>query len=250
MKMKGVAKKPLLFFLHIPKTAGSSIHQILHQEYLDRLGLVTDPDTRKIQLQLENPDQPLDCVFGHYPFGLHASTIRAFEYSTLVREPVEAILSYYYYIAQQPGHWLHMSLHSMTMERFFEQPEEILGLFFRNYQTAQLTGKPSASFAEAASLINRHYPIVGITELYCESIYLMKKRYGWGPVRRYYVNVTSGKPKREQHSPEILRRIESLVDQDAQMYRFTKDRLLRMIQALPEYELRLIEEFKRTGYLV
>ncbi|BBI31624.1 hypothetical protein KCTCHS21_10230 [Cohnella abietis] len=241
--------QPTLFYIHIPKTAGSSMYQILHQVYGCQLGVVADPDTTIWDTILAQPDHGLACIFGHYWFGLHHSSVLPFEYATMMRDPVEAILSYYYYIARQPSHWLYGHALSLSIEDFFDLPEEVVGMFFRDYQTASILGSSSVSVKKAKQQINSFYPIVGITEMFHESVYMLKKRYGWGPLQVYSVNVTPNRPTREGLAPKVIKQIEALVSHDIQVYAFAKKRLLKSIRSLPPHEKELIQQFKLTGAL-
>ncbi|MFC4302199.1 sulfotransferase family 2 domain-containing protein [Cohnella boryungensis] len=243
------ARSRLLFFMHIPKTAGSSIHQILYRQYDGRLGVVAGQGPDEWDELLSVPDHGLDCVFGHYGYGLHRCSVRPHEYTTMVRDPIEAMLSYYFYIAAQPSHWLYPYAAELTMTQFFDMPNEILDLFFRDYQSAFIVGRRPASAQEAIRALQAHFPLVGITELYHESVYLMKRRYGWGAVEVFHVNATPNRPTREQIDPEALDRIKRLIGIDIRLYRFARTRLIQELRQLPRAEKRIIEQFKAVGRL-
>ncbi|QJD85130.1 sulfotransferase family 2 domain-containing protein [Cohnella herbarum] len=241
---------PFLFFIHVPKTAGSSIFQFLYRVYEDRIGLFYEKDVNEWNQVLQQPDLPFDCVFGHYWYGLHDSVNRPFEYTAFVRDPIEAILSYIYFINRRVGEWPYLTTsQTITPDNLSDLPEEMINLYFRNYQTAYLAGKQNASAEETKKIINFHYPILGITEMFHESVYLLKRRYNWGPVEVYYVNVTPNRPTRKQFSKGTIQRIQKLVNVDTQIYHYAKKRLQQAIRSLPSNERELIEQFKKTGRL-
>ncbi|MFB9275651.1 hypothetical protein [Cohnella cellulosilytica] len=249
--MKNVlpGRPPLLFFIHIPKTAGSSIHQILHRAYGARLGIYYDRSPAEWEMTLARPDHGLDCVFGHYWFGLHAHSARPYEYATMMRHPVEAILSYYFYIARQPSHWLHPYALQLSMKDFFQLPGGILDPFFRNYQSVYLLGRAPASWEATLRIINGHYPIIGVSELYHESVYLLKDRYGWASAEVFRVNATPNRPTLDQIDPEVIRLITGLVGHDLQLYRFIRKRLEKTIERLPRWKMKQLERFKKEDRL-
>jgi len=143
MSRESTKPSPLLFFIHIPKTAGSSIHQILHREYGKRLGIFYDLTPREWEMTLARPDHGFDCIFGHYWFGPHARSARPYEYATLMRHPVEAILSYYFYIAHHPSHWLNPFVLQMPMKDFFSASGQHYGCLFPELSVQLHAGPPS-----------------------------------------------------------------------------------------------------------
>ncbi len=249
MSRESTKPSPLLFFIHIPKTAGSSIYQILHREYSKRLGIFYDLTPREWEMTLARPDHGFDCIFGHYWFGFHAHSARPYEYATMMRHPVEAVLSYYFYIAHQPSHWLNPFVLQMPMKDFFQLPDNIMDAFFRNYQSVYMLGRPPVSWKDTLKIVTEHYPIVGVTELYHESVYLLKNRYGWKSAEVFRVNATPNRPTIEQIDPEVIALIESLVEHDLRLYRFVRKRLEKEIQRLPHWKKKQLELFKREGRL-
>ena len=87
-----------LFFLHIPKAAGSTFSGILSMQY--RGARVFDvargngADFREMSL-----DQKLgyDLVRGHFFYGLHKGIDKPSKYATFVRNPIERLVSLYYH---------------------------------------------------------------------------------------------------------------------------------------------------------
>src|SRR4051812_5972736 len=93
-----------LIFLHIPKTAGSTLTTIMHRQYsADEIYDIYE--VRKSPQLMALPEEQrakIKLLKGHIPFGLHAFLPNGkAEYFTILREPVDRVLSHYYHFARQ-----------------------------------------------------------------------------------------------------------------------------------------------------
>ena len=114
-----------LVFLHIPKTGGGTLYTILNKRY--EKGKIFDIDSSNVYKSIEefkNFSQKrrleIKLLRGHMPFGLHEYLPNSSEYITLMRGPVDRIISYYYYLIRTPAHYLYDEVISqnMTLEKF------------------------------------------------------------------------------------------------------------------------------------
>jgi len=91
----------ILFFTHIPKTAGSSFAKVYLQP--------------NFQSGYKRPEGLSDffysrlpkytCVHGHFPYGMHhLKPWRRINYITFLREPVNRIISHYFFVLQMKTH--------------------------------------------------------------------------------------------------------------------------------------------------
>ena len=55
---------------------------------------------------MEEKDQ-IRLLKGHIPFGIHESYSSTAKYVTFLRDPVERIISYYFFLKRRPNHPLH-----------------------------------------------------------------------------------------------------------------------------------------------
>ena len=102
---------PTLLFMHIAKTGGTSVRRSLANAYDKReRAFVYDPgDLRGAVSRDQFPELPaevrarLRLVIGHFPFGLHAYIDRPFRYVTVVRDPVDRVVSLYYHYRNLGG---------------------------------------------------------------------------------------------------------------------------------------------------
>lgn len=96
----------MLAFVHIPKTAGTTLHKILTHQYQstyihhDSAGPMDTALATKIKKQ--NPQ----VILGHFSVGLH-HYLPQVRYITCLREPVARLNSHYHHARNDPTHYLH-----------------------------------------------------------------------------------------------------------------------------------------------
>jgi hypothetical protein len=94
----------MLIFLHIPKTGGTSITNLLRAVLSPSIN-VEGPESLRRFLHLSDGDlRALRLAYGHMPYGLHGLSTVNCRYFVFMREPVDRILSSYYYIRRTPEH--------------------------------------------------------------------------------------------------------------------------------------------------
>lgn len=120
----------ILIHLHIPKSAGTSVGQVLRARFGDRLLVGPTQEMRQTleDLSTEEADRRYDAVSGHVNWGVHRHFSRQFLYFSTIRDPIERICSYFNFIHRRPVHPLHSwakrhlrSLDEIT-EAHFSQP--------------------------------------------------------------------------------------------------------------------------------
>ena len=228
-----------IIFTHVPRSAGTSLITILGREYpadeqfyfyvREKFGN-TDEALEEFRRLPEERRRRLKLLQGHVGFGLHTHFER-YTYITLFREPVSRIVSYYFYILKQPGHYLHniVLANQMRLEDFVTSG---LSTEFDNIQTRQISGVAGVPYGrctekmlETAKLnLLRHYAVVGLTERFDETALLMKRHFGWHYPLYTRRHVIKNKPVREQIPEGTVRLIEQTNSLDVALYRFAKKR--------------------------
>jgi hypothetical protein len=272
-----------LILLHIPKTAGSNLRHILTQQFGATNVYSPEPRTAPSEspywrwLEAAEPfpgqgeagwdpnehvfralgglseDQRwwLRAIMGHMWFGVHEVLARPASYLTVLRDPVERVLSLYYHRRDQDG--LRMSLEDyVNSGRDFE---------LDNGQTRYLCGRladKDVRFTECTSEMlssaQRHlrewFPSVGIAERFDETILLMARTFGWNVPFYEVHNVNRRRPR----GREVLSRIRAQIAQrnrfDAELYTFAQRLFEEQLAALdPPLDRRTVRGFRRTNLL-
>src|SRR5215469_838513 len=179
--------QPAIIFLHIPKTAGTTLNRIIEWQYnplsvftIDPYGIRATPE-RLRELPQERRRR-LRMVRGHCYYGLHELLPQGATYMTVLREPVARFLSSYYFIQRRPLHPMHRKV---TTERLGVEDFIRLTPHRQNLQTSLIAGIKSNGKCEAHVLeiakenLAKSFSVVGLCERFRESLMLMATTYGW-----------------------------------------------------------------------
>lgn len=221
-----------LIFLHIPKTAGSSLSKIIKQHYsksetatLDKAGIArfkSLPAEQRARYRL---------IQGHLYFGLHRFIPRASTYVTFLRHPIERALSFYYYARTTPDHYLYPVLTSEDVDLNGMLARD-LTIELQNHQTRMLAGNEwqnpqcavtRTTLERAQENLRSHFRVVGLQEEFDASLLLLHRAFGW-PVRSYArENVTEGKPREKPLDIETQRLLEEKNSFDLELYAYARN---------------------------
>ena len=96
-----------LLFMHIPKTAGTSIRSLLESPFAAHERAYLYNESWGISLEafrnLPNKEkEQFRLVCGHFNFGVHEWMPQEARYITILRDPVERVISLYHFIPNQP----------------------------------------------------------------------------------------------------------------------------------------------------
>jgi tetratricopeptide (TPR) repeat protein len=160
-------------FVHIPKTAGLAVNDILERneapgQHAHYWADVPDGHLERLRT--------LGTISGHFPWGLHTRLGRPCTYVTFLREPLERLLSQYAYHRDQPGDpWHHVAVTSSIVEWAERVPTA------QNVQVQFVAGRRGAPTMETLKTALRNLPgfaVVGLTGRFEESIAVMARRLG------------------------------------------------------------------------
>lgn len=239
--------KRIVVFLHIPKTGGITMRRLLDRQYTKERVFRYPPDEPIRSIRKLSPSQlkKIKCVYGHFRYGVHRHFSGKATYITMVRDPLERILSMYYFVRSRPKNKLYHKVRHMNFSQFVTSRDPRIQLALHNHQTRMISGKREPDLQKALENIKKHFAVVGVTEMYPESVIMMKKDLGWKDINYTKENVTKSRPKQLHVPADILRLIRQNNKLDYKLYNFSKNRLQNQIQHLTPKEKRQLIQFKR-----
>jgi hypothetical protein len=226
-----------LVFLHVPKTAGSTLSWIIERQYpADRsLRIEGEGLSRKYQAFQAMPEssrRELRCVLGHMPFGVHRWLPQGARYITMLRHPVAWTLSFYTYIRRNAFFDHDPDLVALRGTRGLDLDGFVDFLTRSNladWQTRQVSGDTLMNLLppfepmkddtldRAKENLRSRFECVGIVERFDESLLLMQQSFGWPKPYYRRLNVTDGGSRTEMPS-SIVNRILACHSRDVELY--------------------------------
>jgi hypothetical protein len=252
MSGSSIRPRDAVYFLHIPKTAGSSLHRLLVDQYGERLcpfRLWDDLDERNID-SLAN----YDAFSGHFGMALPKYLRRPVRTFTFLRNSVDRTVSHFLHVKRDTGHPYHRYVSSFTLDDFLEDPITLPLVYnwqARYLASANISGLDaiprvrlsgsSKSHGQAAvtwelmtfglrdSQIRtfaeetiRRMHFVGFVEAFEASTTELSGLLGFdGPVL-YRYNVASNRSDIETVSQKTIERIKSLTQIDSEVYELAR----------------------------
>jgi hypothetical protein len=219
-------EKKLIYFLHIPKAAGSTFNGFLiNKNYSqnERFRIIPTPG-EEIRFKNQDNKEDLKIVHGHFLFGLHEAGNIPFTYFTLLRDPVSRIISFYSFIREQKTHALHSKAMEMNLTEFLlsQVTTEV-----NNGQLRYISGLRGVGFGNcsreqlqiAKDNLDKYFSVVGITEYFDETILLLSHTFNWK--HKYYIsqNKTKNKIKITDRDIKTIRELNEL---DFELYEYGK----------------------------
>ena len=192
-----------VIFLHVPKTAGTTLNRLIEWEYPLRQIYSVDPVLFRWSgkhLRKLSPERlrRIRMFKGHMLFGLHEILPQPATYITVLRDPVDRLISAFYFIRNYKLHPLYWKFRreNWSLEDFVNRSPRT------NVQCKILAGAEyelpctEQICAKAIDHADQHFSIVGLSERFEETLALLKLRFGWKLQSYSSFNVTRARPKK------------------------------------------------------
>jgi hypothetical protein len=185
---------PPLIFLHIPKAAGTTLRAVLSSRYRREqtfvIGNDINADIHRLIALDEAERHRLRLLMGHMSFGLHRYLAPGARYVSILRDPVERVLSEYRFLKSNVRHPFHHQVREMSLAEYLDS--DFTGQS-SNGQTRLLSGSHvegtlgiagreslhESHLQSALGNIERHFVITGTQQRFEATLLLLARYLGW-----------------------------------------------------------------------
>lgn len=233
-------ESPLYALVHVPKAAGSTLRAIARQQYRKRDQLLMLP--KRYPLDAVTSISParearLRIVIEVPHVGLHHLLLRPVRYLTVLRHPVERVISFYFYKRARDG-----GFESVARQRDNTQTRILAGMVPYAGPSTRVT---ASALDDAKANLLEHVELL-LAERFDESLILAKRRLGWNRIFYWPRNVTR-RPAGSGISDHFRRRIEADNAYDLELYAFAQGLFERAVAAQdPSFAIEC-EAFRRLN---
>ncbi len=215
-----------IIFNHIPKAGGSSLYYFF-QELFGK-DKVFRYQTRNAQSEivtmedLSEEDRNNHYLFqGHFKYGYHTLFDQKCFYFGIIRDPIERIVSNYYYTKSKGLKKAKEYANSVTLEEFFDRRIKDAGKQIGHLQTDFLTG--TGKFAEARKIINQQYFLCCTTKQLNNCQNLLKTIYSKKKIKAMKRNVSGSDEKASDTIENLKENYKDMFEVDYQTLRFVRN---------------------------
>ncbi|MEO1390540.1 MAG: sulfotransferase family 2 domain-containing protein [Cyanobacteria bacterium J06634_6] len=249
-----------IIFLHIQKTGGITLQRILRRKLGPSLPLraIRSIRSKKSPNSLEEAMKAKryeDRFFvAHCCFGAHRYLPEPYTYMTMLREPVQRIISLYYFSKENPTAYYHQRAVDKSIEEFALETQL---MELDNGQVRFLAGDDQDLFInrtpigacsnnlleQAKSNLDQYFSFVGLTEKFDQSMLMLAKAMGQKQCLYLRRNVAN-KVDRPAISHEIRQLIAERNTLDSELYKYAQKRLEQDLTVHQLNDQDILESFK------
>ncbi len=234
---RNMSKEETVIFFHIPKAAGMTLSRIIERQYWPTSiftisGVHSEISVDAFKQLPEGLRRKIKAIKGHMGFGLHEYLPQPSTYITMLRDPVDRIVSHYHYALQRGTH--HYLYHSITSKHMTLADYASSGISpeLNNGQTRLLSGVESLNkltnfepctsemLARAKSNLKQYFSVVGLSGRFDESLIILKKVLGWNNIYYHRRNETKNRPRKEDVSEETRNIIRKQNELDIELFEY------------------------------
>ena len=257
----------ILYFLHIQKTAGTTMINIL-DSYFDLDTIYRDQFWPNLLINMPKNLLKFKFLRGHFGYGIHRILGKKPIYITMLREPVDRTISDYEHIRRDKiknkkpfsknetildalkdpqrrlvfinpqAAYIGHDLDIISITKSWN-PEKLARLEIRAHLVRATKTILENKLLENAKNHLSEFAFVGIVEKFEESLFLLYYTFGWKPMATNWKLNVAPKPNKElQWTEEALKEIKNCTRSDAELYKFAQEifekRFMHMVSDLKE----------------
>lgn len=260
--MPNFQQDPIAVFIHIPKTAGTTLNLVIERQYKPKnIVTIHTPQENLEAVTTIRSDraihkQTIKAVKGHTFLGWHELLSQPCTYFTLLRDPVERFISNYFFLLRKEGHPVGQKLveQQVSLEDFVGWPGE------DNYQTRflakninensldiQQTECNRQTLEQAKNNLKNHFSVVGTVEEFDTTLMLIKKTFGWNNIFYKVKNKNQQRLPKSSISQSTLALIKEANKFDIELYQYAKEELRALVEEQGDSFIQEVENFQNIN---
>lgn len=228
------------FFIHIPKTAGSSFRTMLYKQFSQEVIYPNLKDIRanggsypyrEATLKALNSERNIQFLMGHYPFAMGKKMPESPECIVFLRDPIKRAVSNLYHLQHNNPRFKNVSARTI-IEGATSQINNIHVRFMGDWRfrphklfTAE-TELGAKAFVRAKKNLDA-CAFVGFTEHFEASVKVLEQKFDWNLGRIHKKNKTS--KRREPISDDLYEKLIALNQLDIELYNYAREKYLPLI---------------------
>ena len=219
-----------LIFIHLPKTAGTSLRRTIQKNYRSReLFFVYNrhPEFHSMdELWGFDPEDftKYKIIMGHFPFKRKLFPFDDRRFVTIVREPVQRVISYHRHVMGR-DEWRGREI---SLIEYMQTSGDIQ---LQNHQTRLLSGmKPNPvtekHLEQAIKNIEKYFLHAGTSERFADTVDCLHDLLGWRKKKVFYENVSPNQQATtDNYSEDILEKLRDINEYDFKLHKYVTNRL-------------------------
>lgn len=196
-----------------------SLQGLVRRRHKQKGSLALVYNQKSLAAGIEYPPE-LKTVMGHFRYGFHQQLKRPARYYTFLRNPVDHVISHYFYSLEKP-------------EKFPNLPKGILNVvdfalcnYGYNLQTRfvsgidDIHGREKEALEMAKNNLKYHFEMIGITEDFDRSLLMLGRSLQWRLI--YYKRENEGRKKKSSTaiSKEEKEQLAEILKPDIELYKY------------------------------
>ena len=247
-----------IIFLHIPKTAGTTIHHIIHNEYRGAKFFTSGyyKHIEKFEKLSDEEKKTIKVLKGHFPFGVHKTYPGSITYFTFFRDPVKRSISDFNYLYQNKT----LVFHEEIMRNKYSLKDMLTGGYIKNFDNCHVRFLAGANDLEygkvneetyslALKNFDQYFETFGIAERFDESLIYIKKQLNWSMPFYINANVSEKSSYIGNFDEETFRLLEHYNRYDKMLYDHAFRKFDSIVLAGGDDLKKKIERFKKLNSL-
>lgn len=221
----------LIVFTHIPKTAGTFFQKKFIEANVPSDKCYT---TAGLKQFIQKSSDNYQLFYGHLPYGVHLLTPRSVRYITLLREPIDRAISFYYSMKEVDikiyKHPFREYADSLTLKDFYKNRnlQNVQTRFIAGLLSDKLYPKLPSQYIDNFTLYlaqkNLVNYIYGISDRLDESIELFTKKLSWTyPIDMIPYRKTKNRPTKDDLDQETIQILLKANALDIKLYEFAQN---------------------------